>query len=90
MSNKQVLIGPKRRFIKLRHFKEIFLIKTVNEFIENTKQTFIAKDVADYSNNKLNEYYLEPFTRKFMKSKMNLSYKKVKPRPNNIDINRLY
>ena len=90
MSNEQVLIGPKRRFIKLNHFKNIFLIKTVNKFLESTRHTFIAKDVADYTNNKFNEHYPEHFIRKFMKSKINLLNKKVKPRPNNIGESKFY
>ena len=89
MSNEQILIGPKRRFIKLSHSKEILLIKTVNDFLENAKHAFIVKDVADHANKELNENYPEHFIRKIMKNKLNLSYKKVKPRPNNIDMNKL-
>ena len=65
------------------------MIKTINDFLENTKHAFIVKDVADHANKELNENYPEHFIRKIMKNKLNLSYKKVKPRPNNIDMNKL-
>ena len=54
-----------------------------------TNYAFIVKDVARYVNKELNKALPEYFIRNFMKNYMRLSYKKVKPRPKNIDFDKL-
>ena len=54
-----------------------------------TNHTFIVKDVMNYVNKELNKTFPEYFIRNFMKNHMRLTYKKVKPRPNNIDFAKL-
>ena len=78
-----------RNLIKLNYLNRKHLNKCIEEYIANTHHTFCARDVTNYVNKELSKTYPEFFIRKFMKAEMKLSYKRVKPRPNNVDLFRL-
>ena len=89
MTYEQVYSIPKRCFIKLSSMKKKEREKSIEKYVTNTYHTFHAKDVAEFVVKDLEEQYPVWFIRKFMKRWMNLSYKKIKPRPNNIDLMKL-
>ena len=58
-------------------------------FYHNTNHPFWVADVVKYIKEKLNEDYPSCFIRRFMKLESNLTYKKIRPRPNSVNINKL-
>ena len=70
-----------RAYIKLTKSEKKLLLSSIDRFYRNTNHAFNAKEVADYVNSSLNKNYPLYFIRRFMKSEINLSYKRVKPRP---------
>ena len=89
MTIRQFNIRSKRNLIKLNSLNRKYLRISIEEYIANTHHTFCAKDVVNYVNKELSTTYPEFFIRKFMKAEMKQSYKRVKPRPNNVDLFRL-
>ena len=85
----RIIDGPNRRFIKPT-IKEGKLIRnTIFEFMENSNNAYDAKEVSDYVNNSLNTTYPVYFIRNIMKNELKLSFKRVNPRPNRINIEKL-
>ena len=70
-----------RAYIKLTKSEKKLLLSSIDCFYQNTNHAFNAKEVADYVNSSLNKNYPLYFIRRFMKSEINLSYKRVKLRP---------
>ena len=58
-------------------------------FIKNCEYSFTTNDVTQHVNLKLNTNYPVKLIRTIMKNELNLSYKKVKSRPNSIDLNKV-
>ena len=65
------------------------IINAIKEHLKTTKHTLKAKEITEYLNNSLNLAYFVSFIRTIMKSQMRLSYKRVKSRPNGVDLDRL-
>ena len=61
----------------------------IKKCILNVRSTTTAKEVTDNVNGELNTSYSANFIRGLMKSKSNLSFKRVKSRPNYIDMDRV-
>ena len=89
MTLEQSNIGPNRKFVKLKNSTEKCLKKCIEKYIESTQHAFNVKDVANYIYEELGLSFSVNFVRRFMKTNMNLMYKRVKPRPNNIDLVKL-
>ena len=89
MSVDQIAIGTNKNFIKLNSKDEKQLKKSIGEYLIITQHAFNVQDVTDYVNSELTESFPSYFIQKFMKSSMRLTYKKVKPRPNNINLCKL-
>ena len=81
--------------IKIRHFVKIYgsqLLKLFNWlqcYAKNKKSTFTAKEATNFVNSKLNTEYSVITVRKFMKTKMKMSFKRVKSRPTNINLEKI-
>ena len=77
---------------KIRDVTKIFgsrkkeLIKFIEEYALNAKSTITAKEVTVAIKKVLNASYSVSIIRKIMKNGVNLSFKKVKSRPRNIDL----
>ena len=71
---------------KLYGTEQYKLTEWLNSYIKNNKTTFTAKEATIFINSKLSTEYSVSSIRKFMKVKMNMSYKRVKSRPTNINI----
>ena len=82
-------IGPNRKFVKLKNLIEKCLKKCIEKYIESTQHAFNVKDVASSIYEELGFSFSVNFLRRFMKTNMNLTYKRVKPRPNNVDLVKL-
>ena len=61
----------------------------INKCIRNFKSTLTAKEIANKVNDELNTSYSVNIIRSIMKNDANLSFKRVKSRPNSIDLNRI-
>ena len=89
MDEENIKAKPIRNFIKLNKSEWKSLTKELLSFNSNTDTTFNVKDITNYANKQLKTNYPTQFVKNFMKIKLNFSYKRVKPRPNNIDLKRL-
>ena len=74
------IIEKIRAYIKLTKYENKLLLSSIDRFYLNTNHAFNAKEVADYANSSLNKNYPLYFIRRFMKSEINLRYKRLKPR----------
>ena len=89
MSNFEVVRGPVRNIIKLNILQKKFLAKGINHIIKNNNYAIDCKDITVSTNNLLRTNYPVYFIRSFMKNELNYSYKRIKSRPNQIDMKRL-
>ena len=64
-------------------------MKLINKCIRNFKSTLTAKEITNKVNDELNTSYSANIIRSIMKNDANLSFKRVKSRPNSIDLNRI-
>ena len=80
---------PHRNSTKLYGEDKCILLNKISEFIKNQEYTFTSNDVARYVNSALNSSYSSTIIRKLMKDELNLSYKKIKSRPNNVDFSKI-
>ena len=62
------------------------LSKLIIEHINKTDTTLTAKEITEYANSSLNACYSVGFIRKFMKLDLKLTFKRVKSRPNNVNL----
>ena len=89
MNNFEVVRGPVRNIIKLNILQKKILAKEINHIIKNNNYAIDCKDITVSTNNLLGTNYPVYFIRSFMKNELNYSYKRVKSRPNQIDMKRL-
>ena len=68
--------------------KEI-IEELIHFYFQNYQYTTTAQEITEFINHKLHSNYNVDFIRKLMKSLTNLSFKKVKSRPSNIDFNKI-
>ena len=61
----------------------------IKNFINNVDHAFNSIDVTNHINIKLNKDYKPSVIRRLMKTELNLIFKKVKPRPNNVNFDIL-
>ena len=89
MNGLDIEMSSIRNFLKLSNRDQKILTNTINDFYINADKPFWAKDVVDHIKFKLNISYPLHFILRFMKNNCNLTYKKIKPRPTNINISKL-
>ena len=81
--------------INVKHFVKIYgsqLLKLFNWlqcYFKNNKSTFTVKEATNFINSKLNTEYSVITVRKFMKTKMKMSFKRVKSWPTNINLEKI-
>ena len=75
----------------IKHFgtRKEKLIKSIQEFVSKNRSTFTAKEVASYVNFSLNADYSVKTIRIFMKTQLNLRFKRFKWRPTNINLKKI-
>ena len=78
-----------RKITKVYGTNKEILVKSIKEYVLNIKNTLTAQEVTMHINRTLNTFYSVSFIRKIIKNEANLSFKRVKSRPNNIDLKRL-
>ena len=79
----------KKNITKLSCGKRETVVKLINKCIRNFKSELTAKEIANKVNDELNTSYSVNIIRSIMKNDANLSFKRVKSRPNSIDLNRI-
>ena len=79
----------KKNIAKLSCGKRETVVKLINKWIWNFKSTLTAKEITNKVNDELNTSYSANIIRSIMKNDVNLSFKRVKSRPNSIDLNRI-
>ena len=80
--------NPKTLF-KIYGTKEWKLTEWLKSYINSNTFTFTAREATLFVNSKLNTEYSVTNIRNFMKDRMNMSYKRVKSRPSNINIKKI-
>ena len=80
--------NPKTLF-KIYGTKEWKLTEWLKSYINNNTVTFTAREATIFVNSKLNTEYSVTNIRNFMKDRMSMSYKRVKSRPSNINIQKI-
>ena len=89
MTLNQINVGPRRNLLKLKSIDEKKIKKRIEDYMILAQHAFNVQNMAEYVNSELEKSYPPFFIQKFMKNSMNLLYKKVKTRPNNVDLFRL-
>ena len=81
--------NKKRKWMKVFGKDKIILIDEIKDFISNIDSLFNWNHVTNHINLKLNKSYQSSWIRWIMKNDLNLTYKRVKPRPNNVDFGKI-
>ena len=89
MSLAQVMRGSKRKWIIICSWDRDKLIKELRAFVANASHAFNSNKITNHINSKLNENYKYYWIRGIMKRQLNLTYKRIKPRPNNINFDKV-
>ena len=84
-----ILKGPARAFVKMQISERRVLVKAIKDIIENIDYSFNAVEITKLINEKLQSDYSWTLVRNLMKTDLNLSFKRVQPRPNSINLNRV-
>ena len=78
-----------RKLIKINGIEMNSVIEELKCFITNVDYAFNSIEITNHINSKLNKNYKPCFIRKLMKNELDLTFKKVKPRPNNVNFDIL-
>ena len=81
--------GPIREIIRLNLIQKKTLSKEINIIIENNDYVIDYKDITICVNDMSNTNYPTYFIRGFIKKELNYSYKRIKSRPNNVDMKKI-
>ena len=79
-----------RNIVKVYGEEKEKLTNTIMKYIMNTKHTSTVKDITLFVNKSLNSTYFIGSIRVFMKNHINLSFKRVKSRPSNINLDKIF
>ena len=79
-----------RNIVKVYGEQKEKLTNTIMKYIVNTKCKSTVKEVALFVNKSLNSTYSIGFIRVFMKNRINLSFKRAKSRPSNINLDKIF
>ena len=89
MSVEQVMRGSKRKSAKIYGKDKDIIIEELKDFVVNAIHTFNSHEISYHVNSKLQENYKPWLIKKIMIKQLNLSYKKTKLRPNNINFDKV-
>ena len=78
-----------KNYIKLCDYQKKELLLQINKYCRNTDHAFTSANVTEYVNKELGESLPVQFVSKFIKEETNLTFKKVKQRPSNVDFTKL-
>ena len=78
-----------KQIIKVYGNNKAKLLKTISNLILTCDHTLTVKEIASYWNTKLTMNYSVNLIRNFIKNFANFSFKRVKSRPSNIDLNKV-
>ena len=78
-----------KNFAKIYGSQQLKLFNWLQCYVKNNKSTFTAKEATNFVNSKLNTEYSVITVRKFMKTKMKMSFKRVKSRPTNVNLEKI-
>ena len=85
----EIFKGPSKNYTKILTYNKENIIKWIKEYIKSTNYPFNAVELTEIDNEKLRTNYSVNLIRNFLIFDLNMSYKRVKPRPNNIYLNRV-
>ena len=77
-----------RDLIKINNSKWQFLMELIKDYILKTRKTVTAKEIANHINLIQHKSYSAKYIRNFMKSQAKLTFKIIKSRPWNIEIEK--
>ena len=89
MSNNQINQGPSKNFNSITDKEKEKLLKELQDMILNTDFPFNSVQATELINKKLQTSYNSALIRKLLKEELNWSFKKVKQRPIQVDLNRV-
>ena len=78
-----------RNITKIYGNQKKILIKSIKEYVLNAKSRLTVLEVTSSINQKLNTSYQVNLIRMIMKNEANISFKRVKSRPRNIDLKKI-
>ena len=78
-----------KKIVKHYGTQKAKLLNSIKDFMKMNWSTFTAKEVTKHVNLNLNSDYSIKTIRQFMKTDMNMSYKRVKSRPININLKKI-
>ena len=78
-----------KKIVKHYGTQKAKLLNSIKDFMKMNWSTFTAKEVTKHVNLNLNSDYSIKTIRQFMKADMNMSYKRVKSRPININLKKI-
>ena len=90
MSKCEILNSPHKQFTQKSVSENASITECISNYTKNTHHTFTCGDVTIHTNQTLNMNLTQAFVLKFMKTHCNLSYQRVKSRPNTIDFGRIF
>ena len=85
----QLWRGRSDLLIKVFGTERKTLIKELQKFVKNPNAAFNSHSITNHVNRVLSRNYKPYYIRNLMKNELRMSFKKVKPRPNNIDFDIL-
>ena len=86
LTNNQINDISTRRIKKLYGSKREEVIMLINKYLQENTHTITSKEIAAHVNQILQSDYDANFIRKIMKDQLMLRFKRIKQRPNNIDL----
>ena len=89
MSISQIMKGSKRIWTKLFGKDKDNLMKEIKNFISDASYAFNSSEITNHINTKIQKNYNSSWIRFIMKNKLNLTYKRIKPRPNSINFDKV-
>ena len=64
-------------------------MKEIKNFISDASYAFNSSEITNHINTKIQKNYKSSWIRSIMKNKLNLTYKRIKPRPNSINFDKV-
>ena len=88
-TNEDIAKGPEKKFNKILKSNKEILTKELMNLIVHTNIPLNAVEVTKIVNDRLKTNYNSSFIRKILKYNLHMSFKRIKSRPNSIDLNRV-
>ena len=90
MSQEAIHQGPIKNFEWITNKNNVKLVRELKELVWNNDHPIIFfLQITELINSKLNALYKPSLVWKYLRTELNCSFKKVKPKPGNINMNRV-